>query len=172
MPGYNPTALNYKVRNANGVSILIGDQVVGFGQSSNPGQDYGTEGMYGIGSAKPQEVQQLKFSMTITLDSFQLTDEGIAFFGLTADIGDILTNNSFNIFLLDNKGLAWMSYVGCVAVSRNMTIPANQIVTEAMTFMAMDVLGRDGKSVLNSNGSDIFNPLASATAIPVIVPGG
>ena len=103
MPGYNPTALNYKVRNANGVSILIGDQVVGFGQSSNPGQDYGTEGMYGIGSAKPQEVQQLKFSMSITLDSFQLTDEGIAFFGLTADIGDILTNNSFNIFLLETK---------------------------------------------------------------------
>lgn len=172
MPGYNAAQLNYKVRNANGVALLIGDQIVGFGQSSSPSQDYGTEALYGIGSAKPQEIQQLKFSQSITLDSFQLTDEGLAYFGLTAELGTILANNQFNLFLLDNTGKAIRSYVGCVAGSNNLSIPANQIVTEAITFMALDVLGPDGTSLLNSNGGDIFNALASSVAVPVITPGG
>lgn len=172
MPGYSATQLNYKVRNANGVSILIGDQLVGFGQSSSPSQDYGTEALYGIGSAKPQEIQQLKFSQSITLDSFQLTDEGLRFFGIAAELGTILANNQFNIFLLDNTGKAIVSYVGCVAGSKNLNIPANQIVTEAITFMALDVLGPDGVSLLESNSADLINTLASSVAIPVLTPGG
>lgn len=171
MPGYNQTQLNYKVRNANGVSILIGDQLVGFGQSSSPTQDFGTEALYGIGSAKPQEIQQLKFSQSITLDSFQLTDEGLAYFGITAELGTILANNQFNIFLLDGSGNAMLSYVGCVASSKNLSIPVNQIVTEAITFMALDVLGPDGTSLLESNGADAFNTLASSLGAGVITPG-
>lgn len=172
MPGYNATALNYKVRNANGVSLLVGDQVIGFGQSSSPSQDYGTEALYGIGSAKPQEIQQLKFSQTITLDSFQLTDEGLAFFGVPQELGTILCNNQFNIFVLDNVGKAIRAYVGAVAQNQNINIPANQIVTENITFIAIDVLGPDGTSLLVSNSADVFNTLASSVAIPVITPGG
>lgn len=171
MPGYNATQLNYKVRNANGVSILIGDQLIGFGQTSAPTQDYGTEVLYGIGSWKPQEIQQLKASQSITLDSFQLTNEGLAFFGIAAELGTILANNQFNIFILDNLGQAIRSYVGCVAGTNNLNIPANQIVTEAITFQAMDVLGPDGTSLLDSNSADVFNFIASAIATPVIVPG-
>jgi hypothetical protein len=172
MPGFNQSQLNYKVRNANGVSIMIGDQLIGFGQSSSPNQDYGTDVLYGIGSAKPQEIQQLKFGQTITLDSFQLTTEGMAYFGLAADLGTILANNEFNIFLLDNLGQAILSYVGCVANSKSMSISANQIITENITFSAMDVLGPDGTSLLDSNSADVFNALASSVAVPVITPGG
>lgn len=172
MPGYSQSQLNYKVRNANGVSILVGDQLIGFGQSSSPSQDYGTEALYGIGSAKPQEIQQLKFSQTITLESFQLTDEGLAFFGIGSELGTILANNQFNLFVLDAAGKAIRSYVGSVATTQNINIPANQIVTESLTFMALDVLGPDGTSLLESNSADVFNTLASSVAVPVLTPGG
>lgn len=172
MPGYNQQQLLYKVHNANACSILIGDVVVGFGQTMAPSMDFGTEGLYGIGSAKPQEIQQLRFSNTITLDKYRLTDEGNAFFGVTEPLWTLLTNNSFNFFLLDEKGVAFIAYVGAVAQNNNVSINANTPLTEGMSFLALDVLDSDGVSVLNSNSSANFNPLASSVAVPLVVPGG
>lgn len=165
MPGYSPTQLAYKVQNSNQCSILIGDQLVGFGQTVAPHQDYGTEGLYGIGDAKPQEIQQLKFSQTISLDSFRLTKEGLAFFGITTPLGQILAYNQFNFYLLDSDGTPFLAYVGCVAQSNNINVAANQPITEAITFLAMDVLDANGVSVLNSNSVDAFNFLASSTSV-------
>src|ERR1700733_6761074 len=97
MPGFNQTALANKVQNTNNVVILVGDQVIGFGQSSSFGVDFGTEGIYGIGNAKPQEVQSLKTSITVTLDMFLLTAQGLAYLGQPSDISDVLSNNQFSI---------------------------------------------------------------------------
>lgn len=162
MPGYNQQQLNYKVVNGNAVSLLIGDQLVGFGQSSSPSVDYGTEPLYGIGTAKPQEIQQLRFSMSITLDFLKLTAEGQAFFGVNTPLSTILANNAFNIFVLDNAGVAFLSYVGCVAASDSINISANAVVAENISFMAMDVLDANGNSVLNSNSIEAVNYLASS----------
>lgn len=172
MPGYNQEQLLYKVLNANACSILIGDVLVGFGQTMAPNMDYGTEGLYGIGSAKPQEIQQLKFTNTITLDKYRLTAEGQAFFGVTQPLWSLLANNYLDFFLLDETGEAFLAYVGAVAQSNNTNIAANTPITEGMSFLALDVLNGQGVSVLNSNSADIFNPLASAVAIPVLAPGG
>lgn len=162
MPSYSQTALNYKVLNGNAVSILIGDTVVGFGQTSSPTIDYGTEPLYGVGSARPQEIQQLRFSMSITLDYFKLTAEGQAFFGETTPLSVILANNSFNIFLVDNAGTAFLSYVGCVASNDSTQISANAVVAQNVSFLAMDVLDSNGNSVLNSNSALLLNFVASA----------
>lgn len=171
MPGYNQQQLLYKVQNANAVSILIGDVVVGFGQTMAPAQDFGTEGLYGIGSAKPQEIQQLRFSQTITLDKYRLTPEGEQFFGTTVPLWTLLANNSFDFFLLDENGNAIVAYVGAVAQNNNTSVSANAPLTEGMSFLALDVLDPDGVSVLNSNSATVFNTLASATATSLVVPG-
>jgi hypothetical protein len=172
MPSFNQQQLLYKVQNANAVSIMIGSQLIGFGQTMATGLDLGAEGLYGIGSAKPQEIQQLKFTNTITLDRFKLTEEGLAFFGVTADLVSIIAFNSFNFFLLDNEGDAFLSYVGAVAGSQNLNIATNQVVTEGISFLALDVLDSSGVSVLNSNSADVFNALSSATSAPLVTPGG
>jgi hypothetical protein len=172
MPGYNQQALLYKVQNANACSIMIGDQLIGFGQTASTGIDMGGEGLYGIGSAKPQEIQQLKFTNTFTLDRFKLTGEGNAFFGNPEDLSTILAYNAFNFFLLDNDGAAFLSYVGAVCTSTNLNIAANQPLTEGISFLALDVLDADGTSVLNSNSADVFNALASAANVPLVTPGG
>lgn len=172
MATYNQQQLLYKVQNANACSIMIGDVVIGFGQTVAPAMDFGTEGLYGIGSPKPQEIQQLRFSNIITLDKYKLTKEGNQFFGVTTPLWTLLANNYFDFFLLDTDGSAFLAYVGAVAQSNNIGISANTPLTEGMSFMALDVLDHDGNSVLNSNAADIFNPLASSVAVPVVTPGG
>lgn len=172
MPGYNQQQLLYKVQNANACSILIGDVVVGFGQTMAPTMDFGTEGIYGIGSPKPQEIQQLRFSNVITLDKYRLTKEGEAFFGVTTPLWTLLANNYFDFFLLDENGDAFLAYVGAVAQNNNLSINANTPLTEGMSFLALDVLDSQGQSVLNSNAADTFNPLASSVAVPLVTPGG
>jgi hypothetical protein len=162
MPGFNQQALNYKVRNANGVAIFVGDQLVGFGQSSTPNIDFGLEAIYAVGDNKPQELQQLKAAMSLSLDSFVLTEEGQAFFGITTPWSDILSNNQFNIVIQDAAGNALKTYVGWVAGSVSTSISANQPLTEAISGQAMDVLDRQGKSVLASNSAAVFNAIASS----------
>jgi hypothetical protein len=172
MPGYNPTQLLYKVQNANACAIMVGEQLIGFGQTASTGIDMGGEGLYGIGNQKPQEIQQLKFTLNFTLDRFRLTAEGSAFFGSDVEWSLILANNSFDMFLLDGDGTAFLSYVGAVATNTNINISANQPLTEGTSFLALDVLDPDGVSVLNGNSASVFNALASATNAPLVTPGG
>lgn len=172
MATYNQQQLLYKVQNANACSILVGDVVVGFGQTTAPSIDYGTEALYGVGSAKPQEIQQLRFSNVITLDKYRLTKEGESFFGVTTPLWTLLANNYFDMFLLDETGEAFLAYVGSVAQNNNLNVAANSPLTEGMSFLSLDVLDSNGVSVLNSNSADIFNPLASSVAVPLVTPGG
>ena len=173
MPGYNQQQLAYKVQNSNSVSLYVGDQLVGFAQSSSPAIDYGTDQYYGIGSAKPQEIQQLRFSQSITIDQLRLTDEGLAFFGIGTPLSYLLANNQFNIYLLDGSTHeAILAYVGAVATSNNTSVTTNQAITEAISFLAMDVLDKDGNSLLNSNSALDVNFLAStaSTTTPTNLP--
>jgi len=173
MPGYNQQQLAYKVQNANAVSLFVGDNLVGFAQSSSPSIDYGTDTYYGVGSAKPQEIQQLRFSQTITIDQLRLTNEGLAFFGIDTPLSYILAYNQFNIYLIDGStNDAIIAYVGCVASNNNTSVTTNQAITEGITFQAMDVLDPDGNSLLNSNSSILTNFLsAAASAIPTAAAG-
>lgn len=167
MPAFNQQQLSYKARNSNSVTILIGDQPIGFAQTASHTFDFGAEQLYGIGSAMPQEVQQLRVSPTITLDNFALTQQGLTSLGYPANLAVILSNNSFNFFVVDGQsGQALFTYVGCVASNFNENIPANRPITDAITFLAMDVLGSNGQSILNQG-----NAYQPATQVPVGVGG-
>lgn len=166
MPGFNQQQLNYKVRNANSVVMLLGDQEIAFGQTATLTSELGTEGMYGIGSAKPQEIQQLKFAPSITLDFFALTEEGIAYLGYPATLGDVIAGNQFNFFVMNASGLAIQTYVGATASNYNTNYPANQPVTESITFLAMDILDRYGQSILTSNSAMLVSTGLSGNPFP------
>ena len=151
MPSFNQQQLNYKVANSNAVLVMMGDIPVAFAQTSSQGIDFGTESLYGIGSAKPQEIQQLKFSPTISIDSFVLTNQGVVALSYPTTLVSILANNSFSINLMSSDGLPLLVFVGCVAVNYNQNVPTNSIISETLTFNAMDVLDNTGQSILNSN---------------------
>jgi hypothetical protein len=163
MPGFNAKQLQYNARNANSVAMYIGDIAVAFAQTVNHSFGYTTTGIYGVGSAKPQEIQQLRVGPTITLNEFALTQAGEALITGGASLAALLSNNSFDIAVID--GLAQevlFSYIGCVSSSFDENIPANQPVSDALTFLAMDVLDQDGNSLLNIPGA--FQ-LPSTTAV-------
>jgi hypothetical protein len=153
MPAFSQNQLSYSARTGNTTTVLIGAQPIAFAQTVSHTFDLGAEQLYGIGSAKPQETQQLKVAPQITVDNFALTSNGqqlIESLGSSPPLSSLLANNSFNISIIDgNTGNALFTYVGCVASNYNMNIPANQPVTEAITFMAQDVLDGTGQSILN-----------------------
>jgi hypothetical protein len=153
MPGFNQKQLAYGVRNGNMVTIMLGDIVVGFGQTSSASNDWGTEGLYGIGSEKPQEIQQLRISPTVSIDSFQLSEAGIAIMGYPSSMLEVLSNNNFDFHVMNEKALPILTYAGAVAQNFNLNIPANQPITESVSFLALDILNAAGVSILNSNSA-------------------
>ena len=153
MPAFGQSQLNYNARSGNTVTIMIGSQPIAFAQTVSHTFEFGTEAFHGVGSAKPQEIQQLKVQPQITVDNFALTSNGqqlVEALGINPPLSSLLANNSFNIAIVDGStSEALFTYVGSVASNYNMNIPANQPITEAITFMAMDVLDDTGQSILN-----------------------
>lgn len=158
MPGYNPQQLAYNVRNGNSVAILIGDLTVAFAQTVSHSFGFGTEGIYGVGTAKPQEIQQLKNAPTVTVDTFALTAAGVSLITAGQTLPALLANNSFSVCIVDGiSNKAQLTYVGCVCSDFNESIGANRPVTDTITFLAMDVLNPDGVSILNGpNAIQVF----------------
>lgn len=162
MPGFNATDLVNKVRNANNVVILAGDQVIGFAQNMQLGTQFGTEQMYGIGSAKPQENQQLKVAPTFTLESLQLTAAGIAAYGYSTPWVKILANTELDFSAVDGSNNVIITAAAATATDYSSTIPVNQPITESTSFVCLDLLDSNGESVLDGNGASLTNALASA----------
>ena len=150
MPAFNQKQLANKARNANRVTVMIGDQVIAFAQTTSHSFDFGTQQLYGIGSALPQENQQMRVSPQITIDSFALTQAGINAVGETQNLSSILANNQFDMHVVDgDTNDPIYTYVGCVASNFSENIPANQPISDSITFLAMDVLDQTGQSILN-----------------------
>lgn len=170
MPSFDQTAISSKVLNGNAVAILVGDQVVGFGQSSSFGLDTGNEALYGIGTANPQELQQLKMSISVSLEVFMLTSQGLQILGYPSDWMDVLVNNQFNISAMDAQGNVIKTAVGCTASNCSISIPANQIVTESISFMALDILNSEGQSILAGSNATAALSLAATAVTSLGVP--
>ncbi len=151
MPGFQQTQLNNSARNANTVTVLIGDQPIAFAQSVSHSFDMGAEAFYGVGNAKPQEIQQLKMSPQITVDQFNLTSQGQSRIqGNNLTLSSLLANNEFNLHIIDGQsGQSLFTYVGCVATNFNQNVPSNQVITDAISFLARDVLDQTGLSILD-----------------------
>lgn len=153
MPSFNQTQLNYKALNGNAVEILLGDIPIAFAQTSAQNIDFGTDALFGIGSAKPQEIQQLRLLPTITVDTFTLTDQGFIALGYPTVLSSILANNQFDLHVLQGDGTVIFTFSGAVCQTFNQTVPTNAVVTENLSFVAMDVLDNTGQSILNSNSA-------------------
>ena len=157
MPGFNAQQLAQQVRNANSVVVLIGDQPLAFAQTVTHSFDFGTEGLYGIGTAKPQEIQQLKIAPEVTVDQFNLSALGVQLLQSGQSFASLIANNSFNICIVDGStNAAILTYTGSVASNYSETIASNRPITDAIRFMSLDVLGPDGVSILNGPDAITF----------------
>lgn len=153
MPGFNPQQLNSRALSGNQVAVLMGDQIFAFAQTVTHSLEMGTSAQYGIGSALPQEIQQLRVQPQITITAFALTAFGLSVAGQNSGIIAVLANNQFNFTIHDAQGNILYVYVGGVCSNFNENIPTNQIVTDTLSFLCLDVYDDSNQSVLNVGGA-------------------
>jgi hypothetical protein len=167
MPGYNPQQVANNARNANTVAIAIGQELVAFAQTVSHSFGYGAEGLYGVGSPKPQEIQQLKVGPTITVDTFALTQNGINLLAGGQNLAYLLGGNQFDLYILDglNNDAALFVYTGSKASGFSENIPANAPIRDTFTFLALDVLDPNGNSLLTTGENALAVASASASAL-------
>ena len=106
-------------------------------QSLTADRNYGTEGVYELGSIMPAEHVYLKYTGTLTLERFRMVADNLASQTMQiARLGeDILQQDIITINIMDSvtRGVV-ESLFGCTASSYNTAYRANQIVSESINF--------------------------------------
>jgi hypothetical protein len=169
MPGYAPQNIALNVQNGNQVGIMLGDILVAFAQTVAVQTSFGTEQLYGIGTALPQEVQQLRISPSFSLDTFSLTAHGLTILSGGQRLEYLLAGKSFECHVLDaNTNSVMYSYVGAKAQNMGNNIPTNAPLRSTFAFLALNVLDNLGNSILDDglNFIDVAVPI-SATAFGI-----
>ena len=80
-----------------------------------------------------------------------MTEKGLSYLGYPSSMLEVLSNNAFDFHLMNEEGLPILTYVGCVAENFNLNIPANQPITQSVSFQALDILNALGVSILGAN---------------------
>lgn len=127
---------NQSVHSGNTVYLMINGKVVGRAQSISGERQYGTQGVYEIGSIMPQEHVYLRYEGTISLERFRMKKESLDQLGLTALGEDILQRDIIDIVVMDNlTKQVIIAYRGCSASSTSESFAANEISSESSSWM-------------------------------------
>lgn len=154
MPGFSATTQSLQVQNGNTVEIILGEVVIGFAQTAGHQVAMGAEQLYGIGSAKPQEIQQLRMSPAFTLDSFALTVAGVALWQGGQNLSYLLAGKQYEMVVYDGTtGTAKYTYVGAKCSNFGENVPANAPVRDSYSFLALDVLDPNGNSIMDDGNN-------------------
>lgn len=167
MPGYNATALAQNVLTGNQVACMLGDTLVAFAQTVGHQLPFGTEGLYGIGNEKPQEIVQLRAAPAFTLDSFELTAAGLTLLANGQRLEYLLAGNSFEMHVLEFNNGAYatlFTYIGCKAQNLAQNIPTNAPIRTTYSFLALDVLDNQGNSIMDDGKNALNVATAAASA--------
>lgn len=127
------------------VKIMINNNVIGFGRSSNVASDFGLEGMYAIGSIGPHEHAAMRWSGTVTLDSFvinpQVLDpETLQILDLVAHgVEEVKNQTTFNFTFLGKNDEELFTLYECSPSNFSVNIQANQYVGQNATFLPKDM---------------------------------
>lgn len=131
------TVSNQSVQTANRIYIMAQNNLIARAQSLTANRNYGTEGVYEIGSIMPQEHVYLKYTGTLTLERFRMVADNLASKKIDlARLGeDILTKDIVTITVIDSvtRGVV-EAFLGCSASQYNTSYRANSIVTESIDF--------------------------------------
>ena len=135
---------------------MVGDIVVAFAQTSGSQVSFGTEQLYGVGTARPQEVQQLRVSPSFSLDAFSLTSHGLTVLGGGQRLEYILAGKSFEMHVLDGlTNTVLYTFVGAKAQNVSMNVPANAPLRTTYAFLALDVIDNKGNSIIDAGDNAI-----------------
>lgn len=125
---------------------MVNGKVIGRAQSIDGERQYGTTGVYEIGSIMPQEHVYLRYEGTITLNRFRMKKESLDQLGLAALGEDILKRGVIDIVVMDNLSKqVIITYRGCTAESLSETFSVGEITAEDSTWQYLTATGIDSK---------------------------
>lgn len=134
------------VHTGNTVLLMVNGKVIGRAQSIDGERQYGTTGVYEIGSIMPQEHVYLRYEGTISLNRFRMKKESLDQLGLAALGEDILKRGVIDIVVMDNlTKQVIISYRGCTAESLSETFSVGEITAEDSTWQYLTASGVDTK---------------------------
>lgn len=130
------------VHTGNTVLLMVNGKVIGRAQSIDGERQYGTTGVYEIGSIMPQEHVYLRYEGTISLNRFRMKKESLDQLGLSALGEDILQRGVIDIVVMDNlTKQVIISYRGCTAESLSETFSVGEITAEDSTWQYLTASG-------------------------------
>lgn len=123
------------VHTGNTVLIKIDGVVVGRAQGLNPRTDYGTQGVYELGSIMPTEHVYLRYEGVISVERFMMREENFATLGHIGLGEDILKKDIIDIELQDKEtGKTITVYRGCTFANYDISHRTNAIAGENATI--------------------------------------
>lgn len=131
---------------ANMIELTIGGKRIGRAQNASSRVDYGTQGVYEIGTIFPTEHVYLKYEGTITLERVLLLNNSLASMHLAPLGDDVLQTGTVNIVIKnkDNSNEVLCAYIGCTAQNYSMEVRANSMVQETvnMTYLKASLVDK------------------------------
>lgn len=123
---------NQTVHTGNTVYLMVANKIIGRAQSISGERQYGTQGVYELGSIMPQEHVYLRYEGTITLERFRMKKESLDQLGLAALGEDILQRDIIDIVVMDSLTKeVIVTYYGCSCNSLSESFSANELSSES-----------------------------------------
>lgn len=118
------------------ISITYNGKAIGKIQSIEGSRQFGTQGVYEIGSIMPQEHVELKYEGSLTVDRYFVRNQDLQSLGLAALGRDVLTLGILNIVVTDKylNNIEVRTYHGCTMQSDKESFRVNSIAGENATF--------------------------------------
>lgn len=128
-------AQDQTVHSGHTINIRIGSQIIGRIQGLDGDRDFGTEGVYEIGSMMPQEHVNNRFQGSLTCERFFVRNKDLAKLGIAATGEEVLKRNLVTIEVVDKyTGKVERSYHGCTLATYRETFRVNSIAGENATW--------------------------------------
>lgn len=119
------------VHTGNTALIKIDGVAVGRAQGFSPSTDFGTQGVYEIGTIMPVEHVYLRYEGRISFERFMMRKENLALLGYVGLGEDILKKHIIDIEVQDKEtGETITVYRGCTFANYDATYRANAISGE------------------------------------------
>ncbi|MMZ43507.1 hypothetical protein D1872_50590 [compost metagenome] len=117
------------------INIKIENTIVGKAQGVDGERNFGTEGVYEIGSIMPQEHINLRYEGSLSVERFFLRKGDLARIGLASLGEEVLKKATITIEIVDKYTNELVrAYHGCTIVTYRETFRVNAIAGENATF--------------------------------------
>jgi hypothetical protein len=117
------------------IVLKIGTTTIGKAQGIDGERNFGTEGIYEIGSIMPQEHVPMKFEGSVSIERFFVRTNDLKKLGFTSVNEEILKKGTITIEITDKyTGTLVRAYYGCTLVTYRETFRVNALAGENATW--------------------------------------